>query len=661
MAFIDKLSITQLSLFSASGLTLLVLFLVMKDTENNYSRYVAAKQDKSLLSLLDGIEKVAHHHAVERGLTAGYLGSFSSELKTKVDTQRKNADVAVTAIKTLQNVPDLSGFSLHKKFKLLNSKLNLKVEIRNEVDKKRGSGAFKFYSQVNQIALETAQNIALSLSNKKMSNEILSAILLAKVKERMGQIRGKVNGALARQELSAQVRQQIFNYVDDLELVMLTLDQGASEAFKQQLFAVVNSSTSKSISNVLASLKDEPADFAEQPSANDWFSLATEQIAEVKRLLDMQWKEIEKQATKQQSDAMFDLILTTSLTLVFAFIIVVINLIFITLLKRQLNSLNGNLHRIAKGGDLTVDVSLESGNELGNIANSISHTIFQLRKLVQNLEKSVKNGEVLGQHLKHATDNIVEDSQQTQKMASNITTAVEEMSQTSIQIAEAAERTLEASKALDSSADESLGLIKKTRTSIQTLGGNMNDVQKLASTMEQLVADIGGFLETINNLSEQTNLLALNAAIEAARAGDHGRGFAVVADEVRSLAKSSRLSSDKISHLLQELQQVSVEVVEGIRENTSFLDEVITYSATSENTSFELKQRANQLDEMSATVSAAAEQQSMTSQHVSQEVAGVQDAATHECELAVELQTLFKKLEDADRELVEQIKKFKVN
>ncbi|MGX4803273.1 methyl-accepting chemotaxis protein [Bradyrhizobium guangdongense] len=136
--------------------------------------------------------------------------------------------------------------------------------------------------------------------------------------------------------------------------------------------------------------------------------------------------------------------------------------------------------------------------------------------------------------------------------------------------------------------------------------GQAQRTNELVTALSGAAGRIGEVVKMITAVAEQTNLLALNATIEAARAGDAGRGFAVVASEVKALSAQTAKATDEIGSQITQMQAVTEDSVEAIREISGTI---------------------NRISEISATIAAAVEEQGAATQEIARNVQQAADGS----------------------------------
>jgi methyl-accepting chemotaxis protein len=660
LPFLRKLSILQLTLISASSLCVLLIYLAYKDINQSYSTSQNAEYDIRVITLIAAVERVAHHHAVERGLSAGFLGNPSETSRKKVEAQRVKADETIAILNNVLQNSWQADVKINQIVSPLEKHLKQKATIREQVDNVNGQRAFAYYSALNAKALDVANSLIMFIHNTDSKAYLSQALLFAHLKEKMGQRRGKVNGAIASQSMTPSLASELKSYEREIEYISSKLLLSLQNDLRISFRGIVEGNRAKSLSLITQKVLTSEGLDSTLPSNEEWFSMATSQILEVAGLLSRSLEHVTSFADAQKVSANRSFYFTLA---IIAFAIVFLVSIYRTLLSilgKQLTLLVTNLDNIARHGDLTVDISILSDNELGKISHSVNVTLMALRDLIKGLAPSIQTSNRLSGDLNASCDSMLSDAGSTQQLTSNIASAIEEVSVTSRDIAQASLDTLEASKELEILANEALDVNDVVLCAMDKLNDDMKRVKVNATAMEQQVTDIASILETINSLSDQTNLLALNAAIEAARAGEHGRGFAVVADEVRNLAQRSRSSSDKISSLLSNLQNASVVVVNDVNKNSESVLNSVKISQDGKAIAHKVKQASSNVEAMAHTMSAAAEQQSVTTNEVAKDVVYVEEAASQEVTIAKALAQLAADMKENNISLQRAMSRFTI-
>ncbi len=635
-----RFNIIQLFIVSGAIFFISIGTLLVKEVSDAYQDSRNADQSNQLVDLLAALDDIAHEHAVERGLTAGFLTTGNLEQKAKVERQRTKADAAEQAFTSLLSQSWPSKFAVEQRVGPLLATLAGKDRIRGQVDTGQAPLAFEYYSKLNADALQVLQTMALSISDSELSHKINMALLLASIKERTGQIRGKVNGILGSRKVSSSAQSELRSWsTDRTKNIVFALALYKSD--DEQLSNALLSPKSQQLEDVVKLVTSPSPDISTLPDSATWFAFATEVIIDIKRKLDSQWVSVREQShlTQARENRYIWLLICVSGAVIG--LLFLINRALIVTLRVQLGTLTSSLEKITNEGDLTVNVELDSKNELGSVSRAVNQTIQALKALIIGLSKSISTGTRLSNQLDEVTTSIVGDAAKTQLMAEDISQATQQISTASLEIAESSANTLSCAQELEQAALSSVDQNNLAKGAVQTLNTSMQAMSDDADEMVSSLSKISSFLETINSLADQTNLLALNAAIEAARAGEQGRGFAVVADEVRSLAGSSKQASDQISSLLDELHSVSDSVMQNIEHNTKQSQVVLEATDCATETSQGLGEKIKQVEGLSTSVASAAEQQTASLAEVSKKVEEVLRAASHEREMAQKLRDLF--------------------
>ncbi len=287
------------------------------------------------------------------------------------------------------------------------------------------------------------------------------------------------------------------------------------------------------------------------------------------------------------------------------------------LIVRSIKRLNSKIQLIQEG-DLTVQIDVDSNNEVGNLAGSFRKMIDNMSSMIQNIrrhsEEALQDVEALNESVdisNRATEEITKIVTEIAGSAVNQVESVNEVEESMKRVFTEMElitqKVNSVKKASDLSINEMQEASEKLNSSVTQINLVNDTVETTAAVMIKLqdkFKEVLSFSSSVAAIATKTNLLALNASIEAASAGVHGKGFAVVAGEIKNLAKQSSDASKKINELIEAVQEEisnsSVAIENGVvqaRNGVNVMSEVEENLEKVSTSNGKINRRINQIEE----------------------------------------------------------------
>ncbi len=315
--------------------------------------------------------------------------------------------------------------------------------------------------------------------------------------------------------------------------------------------------------------------------------------------------------------------LKTTSVITIAIILVVTAIIvawFVRRMTAPLQKVEAAANRIAGGDISSVELAVNSNDEVGRLAQSFTQMSQNLRALIKQINANAEQVAASSEELTASAEQSAQAANQiasaingvaggaaqqlaaadeTAAVVGQMTAAIQQVAANANQVAEQSAQAADKAKAGGMAVDRAVSQMSQIEDTVNT---SAQVVAKLGERSKE----IGQIVETISGIAGQTNLLALNAAIEAARAGEQGRGFAVVAEEVRKLAEQSQDAAKKIAELIGDIQGDTDRAVAAMNDGTREVKtgaEVVTATGAAFSEIVELvSQGADRMREISAAV-----------------------------------------------------------
>lgn len=399
-----RLSISsKLLLLSALPLLLLAAF-IFREGKNLYEIKTNSYQTDVIIGLALKLDDIAHQHALERGLTEGFIGSKGSKGskgQDKILKQRKKADHAVDELKNFINTHQSDLQHINTNVDKLFDLLKQKNIVRGKVDQlSNNHNAFTYYSSVNKKTIDTIELLTTFVEDNSLRGELNSMVAMLWLKERTGQSRGALNGVYTKGTATIEDYTSIHTFIKDFDNTLELLKNNTNFHTKEDLLKSSKTSLFTQIDTIQNNFLSQSNQLnnIQGPTPEQWFPLATQRIKSMKGIIDEQASYTLNASRQIRAQSQRYLLVGSIMMMTVISALILLSYYMSRNISSRIRNIDTLLTRSINNNDLSIMIDDRGGDEVSHIAKGINSYISGMKNILSNVKEISLEHEYLANH-----------------------------------------------------------------------------------------------------------------------------------------------------------------------------------------------------------------------------------------------------------------------
>ncbi|MCW4151408.1 nitrate- and nitrite sensing domain-containing protein [Halomonas sp. 18H] len=577
---------------------------------------------------------VVHQMQLERGMTAGFLGSEGDAFGNRLRQQRPNTDEAAEAFHNERASLDQSQLtpSVQQQLREIDERWQRQPALRDRVDDLEVTmgEALGHYTGINGQLMAFVGTLAHLTQEGDITRQLSAYYQLLEAKDLAGIERALLSNAFAADGMSAEMLRRFLSLLGEEQAFLDSFRVLTSEASREQLAQALSGAEIERLleRRELAISQASEGGYGVDPE--EWFEWQTVKIGRLKALEDQVADSIVTQTAALRQEAQQALWQYVGIALVASLVAIGVAALIVRAITQPLHMALSSIE--TRGNDLTQRLKVPGSDELSQLYRAFNESSAVIENLVAEIKHNAQSVAVASNQIAQGNQDL---AQRTEEQSASLVQTASSMEQITATVRQSSDNAQQAQKMTGEVAEEA-----KEATHVAS------QAQQAMQLIQQANEQVTSIVATIDNIAFQTNLLALNASVEAARAGEHGRGFAVVADEVRKLASRSADEASQIRQLVDN--------------NVNKIAEGETLVTSTNNTLERIAQRVKQMAGLMDEMASATHEQSSGIEEINRAMVQLEDVTQQNASLVEEVAAASRSLDEQADDMTRRMNTYQV-